>query len=68
MNKHTKNYAMVFLVFALLAVSLAAADLLNKILFSYQNLYLFTDESILKIFAIDYFYGLYKANDKMLYF
>ena len=61
-------YEITFAVLALFAVSLACADLLNKIPTQYNAIYLITDKVILVIFAIDYFARLYLAKDKKAYF
>lgn len=67
MNRKT-FYEISFAVLALFAVTLAAADILNKIPTAYQNLYIIIDRIILGIFAIDYFVRLYLAKDKKKYF
>ena len=40
----------------------------TKIPPSYRTLYIVTDRAILIVFAIDYFYGLFKSEDKKAYF
>jgi len=61
-------YEVTFAVLALVAVSIAFADILNKIPSAYQNMYFTTDKIILVIFAFDYFVRLYLSKDKKAYF
>ncbi len=61
-------HEIIFTALALFAVSLAFADILDKVPDEYESIYLICDRAILIIFAIEYFARLYLAKDKKTYF
>ncbi len=67
MNKLKKNYDVVIIILAVISIAFVLLDLSNFINIE-ESPFLEIDYFILSVFAVDYFYRLYKAENKKAFF